>query len=326
MGARALMHESAAALPAAAAGDARTARAPQCRRCAALGVKIVMDDFGTGPSPAGEVRSFPVEKIKGHRGFLNDLPHRCESLAVVRAVAGSGLSLGMTTVVEGVQTQAQPEGGSAEGFDEGQGYLGSGPVPAAPVQALLHRLARAAWGRARHGTGDAEMTARGDTSLSGSRAVPRPCRQTRQARVGRAPWRPQHAPNTPPTRPQRAPNAPPTRPQRASQMHRAIPSVIRGAARRPRPFTKACPRPDARREFPLSSKGPLSHVISPSSARLYSRRLESRSPDRQSSRLQRQRLRTQLRRGARTLRPVGLLRGGSRLRVRAARAAAAIFW
>ncbi|AKK24926.2 bifunctional diguanylate cyclase/phosphodiesterase [Pandoraea oxalativorans] len=107
-----------------------------------LGVKIVMDDFGTGYSSFGYLRRFPFDKIKVDRGFINDLPHGRESLAVVRAVAGIGRSLGITTVVEGVETQAQLEVVSAEGFDEGQGYLFSGPVPAAQVPALLHRLTR----------------------------------------------------------------------------------------------------------------------------------------------------------------------------------------
>lgn len=107
-----------------------------------LGVKIVMDDFGTGYSSFGYLRRFPFDKIKVDRGFISDLPHGRESLAVVRAVAGIGRSLGITTVVEGVETQAQLAVVSAEGFDEGQGYLFSAPVPATQVPALLHRLAR----------------------------------------------------------------------------------------------------------------------------------------------------------------------------------------
>ncbi|VVE59413.1 diguanylate cyclase [Pandoraea sputorum] len=107
-----------------------------------LGVKIVMDDFGTGYSSFGYLRRFPFDKIKVDQSFVGDLPEGRESLAVVRAVAGIGRSLGITTAVEGVETQAQLDAVSAEGFDEVQGYLFSNPVPAAEVGALLRRLVR----------------------------------------------------------------------------------------------------------------------------------------------------------------------------------------
>jgi diguanylate cyclase (GGDEF)-like protein/PAS domain S-box-containing protein len=106
----------------------------------ALGVKIAMDDFGTGYSSLGYLRSFPFDKIKVDRGFISDLPNGKESLAIVRAVAGIGRSLGITTTVEGVETQEQLDVVNAEGFDEAQGYLFSRPVPKDEVIAALRRL------------------------------------------------------------------------------------------------------------------------------------------------------------------------------------------
>ncbi|WP_185961198.1 PAS domain S-box protein [Telmatospirillum sp. J64-1] len=103
----------------------------------ALGVKIAMDDFGTGYSSLGYLRSFPFDKIKVDRGFINDLPDGRESLAIVRAVANIGRSLGITTTVEGVETQEQLDAVNAEGFDEAQGYLFSRPLPAAEMSKLL---------------------------------------------------------------------------------------------------------------------------------------------------------------------------------------------
>jgi diguanylate cyclase (GGDEF)-like protein/PAS domain S-box-containing protein len=105
-----------------------------------LGVKIAMDDFGTGYSSLGYLRSFPFDKIKVDRGFISDLPEGKESLAIVRAVAGIGRSLGITTTVEGVETRAQLDAVNAEGFDEAQGYLFSRPVPAAEIPEILRRI------------------------------------------------------------------------------------------------------------------------------------------------------------------------------------------
>lgn len=106
----------------------------------ALGVKIALDDFGTGYSSLGYLRSFPFDKIKVDRGFISDLPNGKESLAIVRAIAGIGRSLGITTTVEGVETQEQLDAVNAEGFNEAQGYLFSKPIPAHEVVAALQSL------------------------------------------------------------------------------------------------------------------------------------------------------------------------------------------
>lgn len=98
-----------------------------------LGVKIAMDDFGTGYSSLGYLRSFPFDKIKVDRCFIGDLPAGKESLAIIRAVASIGRTLGITTTVEGVETQTQLDAVNAEGFDEAQGYLFAHPLPADKV-------------------------------------------------------------------------------------------------------------------------------------------------------------------------------------------------
>lgn len=102
-----------------------------------LGVKIAMDDFGTGYSSLGYLRSFPFDKIKVDRTFVRDLPEGKESLAIVRAVAGLGQSLGMMTTVEGVETEDQLKTVNAEGFDEVQGYIFSRPLPASEISKLI---------------------------------------------------------------------------------------------------------------------------------------------------------------------------------------------
>jgi diguanylate cyclase (GGDEF)-like protein len=105
-----------------------------------LGVRISMDDFGTGYSSIGYLRSFPFDKIKIDRSFVRDLLVDEGSLAIVRAIAGLGVSFGMTTTAEGVETEEQVRCLKLEGCVEVQGYLYSKPVPASEVASLLAGL------------------------------------------------------------------------------------------------------------------------------------------------------------------------------------------
>jgi EAL domain-containing protein (putative c-di-GMP-specific phosphodiesterase class I) len=105
-----------------------------------MGVRISMDDFGTGYSSIGYLRSFPFDKIKIDRSFVRDLMVDEGSLAIVRAIAGLGVSFGMTTTAEGVETEEQVRCLNLEGCIEVQGYLYSRPVPADEIGGLLVRL------------------------------------------------------------------------------------------------------------------------------------------------------------------------------------------
>jgi diguanylate cyclase (GGDEF)-like protein len=102
-----------------------------------LGVRISMDDFGTGYSSLSYLRSFPFDKIKIDQSFVRDLTDRPDSIAIIRAVAGLGLSFGMTTTAEGVETQEQLDKMRSEGCNEVQGYFFSKPVPASQIAELL---------------------------------------------------------------------------------------------------------------------------------------------------------------------------------------------
>lgn len=105
-----------------------------------LGVKISMDDFGTGYSSLSYLRSFPFDKIKIGRSFVQELGKKNDCVAIIHAVAHLGSSLGMITTAEGVETQEQLEILQAEGCDQGQGYLFSPPRPATDIPALLQKL------------------------------------------------------------------------------------------------------------------------------------------------------------------------------------------
>jgi len=102
-----------------------------------LGIKISLDDFGTGYSSLSYLRSFPFDKIKIDRSFVSELGTSKDSLAIIRAVAGLGKSLGMVTTAEGVETDDQLDVLSREGCTQAQGYLISKPRPIAEVEHML---------------------------------------------------------------------------------------------------------------------------------------------------------------------------------------------
>jgi diguanylate cyclase (GGDEF)-like protein len=104
-----------------------------------MGVRISMDDFGTGYSSLSYLRSFPFDKIKIDRSFIRDLASRADSQAIIHAVIGLGHSLGMSTTVEGVETEEQLALVRAQGVSEVQGFLFSPPIPADALATLLHR-------------------------------------------------------------------------------------------------------------------------------------------------------------------------------------------
>ncbi len=110
-----------------------------------LGVRIAMDDFGTGYSSLSYLRSFPFDKIKIDQSFVRDLGAKPDSIAIVRAVAGLGASLGMMTTAEGVETHAQLVQLRSESCTEVQGYLLSRPCPASEVTGLLQRSQDLDW-------------------------------------------------------------------------------------------------------------------------------------------------------------------------------------
>lgn len=99
----------------------------------ALGIQIALDDFGTGYSSLSYLRSFPFDKIKIDRSFIQDLSKGAEPLAIVHAVANLAKNLKMISTAEGVETKQQFETLKALGCIEMQGYLFSRPRPAAEI-------------------------------------------------------------------------------------------------------------------------------------------------------------------------------------------------
>lgn len=102
-----------------------------------LGVRIALDDFGTGYSSLSYLRSFPFDKVKIDRSFVEDLGTDGSGHAVIRAITALADALGMETLAEGVEEMAQFEVLAREGCQYIQGYMFSKPIPASEVMALL---------------------------------------------------------------------------------------------------------------------------------------------------------------------------------------------
>lgn len=110
------------------------------RQLRTLGIRISMDDFGTGYSSLSYLQSFPFDRIKIDRSFVKGISGSPGDGAIVKAVAGLGISLGMSTTAEGVETQEQLARVVADGCTEIQGYFFGRPVPADQVVASLERI------------------------------------------------------------------------------------------------------------------------------------------------------------------------------------------
>lgn len=106
-------------------------------RLRALGVQLVIDDFGVGYSGLDHFKSFKVHGLKIDRSFVAGLPHRKEDTAIVTAAMAFGRALGLSVVAEGIETEAQLSALSVLGCDRGQGMLLSPPVRPEAIAALL---------------------------------------------------------------------------------------------------------------------------------------------------------------------------------------------
>ncbi len=107
------------------------------RRLKALGVRISMDDFGSGYSSLSYLQAFPFDKIKIDRAFVINLGRNPQSAAIVRAVIGLGHGLGMSIIAEGVETIEQLAFLANEGCDGVQGYLLGKPLPIGQYAGLI---------------------------------------------------------------------------------------------------------------------------------------------------------------------------------------------
>ena len=102
-----------------------------------LGLKLALDDFGSGYSSLSRLREMPVETLKIDRAFLREVPENREAAAIVTAILRLSRALGRTTVAEGVETEAQRRFLAAQGCPLAQGFLLARPLPAVDVERLF---------------------------------------------------------------------------------------------------------------------------------------------------------------------------------------------
>jgi diguanylate cyclase (GGDEF)-like protein len=102
-----------------------------------LGIRIALDDFGTGYSSLSYLQSFPFDKLKIDRSFIQNLLSRPGATAIVRAITELAQALGIETTAEGVEESEQVAELRSHGCSSVQGFLFARPMPAADVTRLL---------------------------------------------------------------------------------------------------------------------------------------------------------------------------------------------
>jgi len=102
-----------------------------------LNIDVAIDDFGTGYSSMAYLKLPAVTYLKIDRSFVTGLPGDANDAAITEAMLAMSRSLGLVTIAEGIETEAQHDFLLRAGCVEGQGYLYSYPLQAEEIQALL---------------------------------------------------------------------------------------------------------------------------------------------------------------------------------------------
>jgi EAL domain-containing protein (putative c-di-GMP-specific phosphodiesterase class I) len=106
-------------------------------RVRATGVKVWLDDFGTGFSGLSHLRRVPVDGVKIDRSFVTDLLRDPDDLALTTSIIAMAHSLGITVVAEGIETEGQYAVLRERGCDQGQGFWMGRPMLAQEVAKLF---------------------------------------------------------------------------------------------------------------------------------------------------------------------------------------------
>lgn len=107
-----------------------------------IGLRISLDDFGTGFSSLSYLRRFPFDKLKIDKSFVQDIDHNHESRAITKATLQIAKALNMSCTAEGVETETQKTFLTEIGCDELQGYLISRPQPLSKLGHLIPILSK----------------------------------------------------------------------------------------------------------------------------------------------------------------------------------------
>ena len=102
-----------------------------------LGMKLSMDDFGTGFSSFSYLHRFPMDTLKVDRSFVSNMTQAAKNIEIVSTIVMLAHKLGMDVVAEGIETSEEKELLKALNCEYGQGYLFSKPIATAAVSQLL---------------------------------------------------------------------------------------------------------------------------------------------------------------------------------------------
>jgi diguanylate cyclase (GGDEF)-like protein/PAS domain S-box-containing protein len=108
-----------------------------------IGVKLSIDDFGTGHSSLKHLKSFPIDKLKIDRTFVRDTPEDADDVAITAAIIDLARNMGITSIAEGVERPEQLEFLRSRGCEEVQGFAICAALPAEEMALWLARRAAA---------------------------------------------------------------------------------------------------------------------------------------------------------------------------------------
>jgi EAL domain-containing protein (putative c-di-GMP-specific phosphodiesterase class I) len=114
----------------------------------ALGVRLALDDFGSGYSSLSYLQKLPFDKLKVDRSFVTALDRSANGGVIIQAIVTLGRALGMGVVIEGVETEEQRVLLRLAGCNEMQGFLFAKPTPRDEISRLLSQLGSAPTARA----------------------------------------------------------------------------------------------------------------------------------------------------------------------------------
>ena len=109
-----------------------------------IGVRIAIDDFGSGYSSLAYLREFPADALKIDRSFVSEIAASDHSATLIRTLVQLGRSLEIETLAEGIEDRAQLVRLQREQCDQGQGFLFSRPLDVRAVEAFLQAADAAA--------------------------------------------------------------------------------------------------------------------------------------------------------------------------------------
>ncbi|MGE6631116.1 bifunctional diguanylate cyclase/phosphodiesterase [Bacillus sp. NPDC077027] len=102
-----------------------------------IGVRISIDDFGTGHSSLSYLKDLPLHRLKIDKSFIEDIQHDSKSERITGAIIAMGHQLSLEVIAEGVETFEQAQLLSAQGCDDLQGFYYSRPIPSEEVEKFI---------------------------------------------------------------------------------------------------------------------------------------------------------------------------------------------